>query len=89
MNTVFTTKTVKARKQHDCMASKRIRESGFDQELDGEELAEYTKAKERGFKIQVGEENIYQTGIYESDFYTYRAIPAISDICFKYDLFED
>ena len=52
-------------------------------DLTPEEVEAFTKAKENGFKILKGETFLYQTGVYDGDFYSHKAIPAIHDICLK------
>ena len=87
---VFKNKIVIARKQHDCCACEMI-SNGDDPEdwMEVDELIAWLKAKEKGFKINQGEQHVYQSGVYSGDFYTYRAIPEIHDICVKYDMFGD
>ena len=51
--------------------------------LTSEEVGEFTKAKENGFKILKGETYFYQAGVYDGNFYSAKAIPAIHDICYK------
>ena len=47
------------------------------------------RAKRNGFKIKAGERYIKTAGKWGGEFCTFRAIPALNDICKKYDVYED
>ena len=89
-NAVFKNKIVTARKEHDCSACEMISNGDNPEDwMEVDELIVYLKVKEKGFKINPGDRYIFQTGVYDGELYTYRAIPEIHDICVKYDIFGD
>lgn len=80
----------KARKDHHCMASELIN--------DGSNLRGYRftfsewraiiKARDNGWKIKKGETYINQKNVEDGYLYSFKAIPAIHDICIKYDYYD-
>lgn len=82
----------KARKEYRCMAYTHVlnawNQSDIDQ-LPEEERAAWELAKSKDFKILKGETYVHQCGVYDGSFYVFRGIPAIVDICHKYDLFPE
>lgn len=88
----YPSKIQTARKDYHCMACENINEAwnGADiLALPVDELIEYQKAKANGFMIKAGEKYLFQSGVYDGQFYTYRAIPEMNDLCHKYDLFPE
>lgn len=79
-----------ARKEHSCQASHWIRE-GYGNRPDFLTFSEYRdwiKARNNNFKVQPGEKYIRQTNKYEGTIYTWKAIPAIHQICCNHDLYQ-
>ena len=80
-----------ARKDHNCNACEYIlnddisRRGGYTIK----EMREIIKAKRKGYKILKGEKYLKQVGIMDGDFYVYKAIPEIHDICIEHDLFRE
>ncbi len=80
----------KASKDYQCIACLHLRDAWNDadiNQLPKDELDAYNLAKEHGFKILKGETYVCQSGFYDGNSYTFRGIPAINDICHKYDLY--
>ena len=78
----------KARKNYDCMASEFILNNGVDgMGFTRPELRSISKARKNGYKILKGEIYMRQNNKFDGELYTFKAIPAIAEICFKYDLF--
>lgn len=87
--TVLKESTPTARVDHDCMASDFI----LNQGIDGfgytfSEFRAIAKAKKSNFKILKGDKYMKQTNKQHGDIYTFKAIPAMHDICVKYDLYD-
>lgn len=81
-----------ARKAHNCMAWEYLDGFGFGDfghELTYAEKRAIVRAKLNGGKIQPGEQYIRQFMNWDGEIGTYRAIPAIHDICIKYDVFDE
>lgn len=79
-----------ARKEHKCGACEWLNNSGYanEEDLTNEEWEAYKLAEENNFKIKKGEKYIRQNNKFDGEIYTFKAIPAIHEICFKYDLYE-
>ena len=79
-----------ARKEHSCDACRWIMEQqGNRPQLENfTQYREWIKAKENNFKIKEGEKYIRQTNKYEGHVYTWKAIPAIHQICCDNDYYE-
>ena len=71
--------------------SEYIRELVYEYTFTFTELRKIVKARRNGWKIKKGEKYIRQNNVDETsgDFYTYKAIPAIHDICIKNDVYID
>jgi hypothetical protein len=52
------------------------------------EMREVVKAKRNGYRIRKGQQYVKQTGIYEGELVTFKAIPALHDICLRHDLYD-
>lgn len=84
--------TPRASKDYRCNACEHLSMAWNDADilsLPQDEQDAYNLAKEHGFKILKGETYINQTGVYDGSFYVFRGIPAIVDICHKYELFSE
>jgi hypothetical protein len=80
-----------ARKDYRCNACDAVRDmiSGRGNPFTFKEWRAIVKAKQNGWRIKKGEKYLRQFNADGGDTWTYRGIPAISDICTKYKLFED
>ena len=87
---VLSETTPVARKEHDCLACDWAMASGYNtpEDLTGDEWNCWLAAKENGFKIKKGQKYVRQNNKSYGDMYTFTAIPAIHNICLKYDLYE-
>ena len=89
MDTLLTNKKPKARKVYHCMAWDWLEQAWpLGEHLTFSEMREVVKAKRNKYRIKKGEQYLYQTGIQDGDLVTFRAIPAIHDICIKYDFYD-
>lgn len=77
-----------ARKAHRCDASAWLSNVGYEG-LTFSELRAVVKARANRWKIQKGETYIRQTLESDGDLYTFKAIPAIHEICIKYDYYRE
>ena len=91
MTTVLSDRTPKARKDYACEAAHWLTESGiiYEGQLTFSELRAVVIAKRKKWKILKGEIYCYQANIWDGDFCTFRAIPAIHEICLKHDLYHE
>ena len=78
----------KARKQYQCDACSIFNERGELKDLTIDEKDDYLKAQSNGFMILPGETYIKQF-IKDDEVFTFRAIPAIFDICVEHGLFDE
>jgi hypothetical protein len=76
-----------ARKDYECMASVLIRDAGTYEYMTFKEKRECVKARQYSWHIRKGEQYIRQFNTDGSDAWTFTAIPAMHDICVKYDLY--
>tara|TARA_R110002012_G_scaffold25023_1_gene82993 strand:+ start:12 stop:290 length:279 start_codon:yes stop_codon:yes gene_type:complete len=79
-----------ARKEHECHASRWIREQDGNRPQ-FENFTQYRNwviASRNNFKIQPGQKYIRQTNKYEGVIYTWKAIPEIHQICCDLNLYE-
>lgn len=78
-----------ARKDYHCDACHFMLETLCDiiGDMKFSEKREVVKAKRNNWKIKKGDLYVRQFNKGGGDTWTYLAIPAISEICFKYDLF--
>ena len=85
----------KTKKVHECNASIWLRESALSEIRCGNlpltisERRSVIKAKQNNWKIPEGSSCIYETGIYNGEFFAFYCIPEIDDICQKYDIYEE
>lgn len=78
-----------ARKSHNCMASEYILNggiNGFGYTIS--ELRSIVKAQRNSFQIIKGQKYINQFNKCYGEVYSFKAIPAMHDLCVKYDLYE-
>lgn len=92
MTTVIRKSKHVARKKYTCNACEWIDAllpyGLTDYEMTCSELREIVRARRNGWQIVPGQLYIKEVGIYEGDFYVWRAIPAIDAICRKYNIYE-
>ncbi len=85
-------KVKRAQKEYDCIAClwvDALPRSELNEMLSFTEKRHWLTAVKNRFKILKGDPYVKQNQITdEGNFWVYRAIPAINDICYKYDLFE-
>lgn len=79
-----------ARKEHECHACRWIIErDGRRPDLGSfSNYRKWIEARDNGFKILPGQKYIRQTNKYEGVIYTWKAIPAIHQICCDLNLYE-
>jgi hypothetical protein len=53
------------------------------------EMRKVVKAKRNSYKIKKGDRYFKQTGLYDGEFYTFRAIPDLNEICMKHDIYDE
>lgn len=78
-----------ARKEHECSACVFLLNYGFPDRLPISEFRHIVRAKRNGYKIVKGQKYIQQVNIQDGDFFIYKAIPEIHDICIKYGYYDD
>lgn len=80
----------KANRDHDCESCTWLLNSCIllEGELTFSEYRDVVKAKRNKWKIKKGEIYNKQVNVYEGEIYTFKSIPAIVNICHKYDLFQ-
>lgn len=89
VNVIHTRNIKKARKDHACMASVWLRECLGDlSSLTFGELRVIAKARKNGWKIKAGEPYIRQNNIQDGEYYVFKAIPEIHQICLKHKVYE-
>jgi len=80
----------KARKQHDCNASLFITEGGKPDYFDCiQDYRDYINARNKRFKIEVGDIYIRQSMVCDGDFHCAKSIPEMHLLCIKYELYGD
>lgn len=90
MATILRESYYTARKKYCCDACRYIFQFGTFSELqltDNEKIS-VEKAKNNNWRIMPGEKYFYQVLICDG-FQTFKAIPEIINICFKYKLFQE
>jgi len=89
MERVLSESKPKARKNYRCDACDWLFNTDFQEA--GLSFAEYrsiVKAKRNGYEIVKGQTYIKQSGVYEGELCTFRAIPEIHDICLEYGFYD-
>lgn len=92
MSTLLSESKPRARKDHDCSACEFLTVDDWwrsGKEFSFSELRSIVKAKENNWKIKKGEKYIRQALVQDGDFFQFKAIPEIDNICHKYNLYED
>lgn len=86
----LSSRTVKAaRKDYDCDACNFIRDAlGNGCRFTFSEMRAIVKAKHNNWKILKGESYINSAMLNDGDFYVFRSIPEIEQICQTYDLYD-
>jgi len=82
----------KARKVYHCQASDWILYGDFWETLrccNWDEKRDIVRAKRNNYRIQPGQQYLRQAIVFEGRMETFRAIPAMHDICIKYDLYQE
>ena len=87
--TILSEYSHRAAKDHFCSACEWIRELLYNYEFTFAERRIIIKARKNGWMIKKGEEYIIQNSVSNGEFYAFKAIPAIHDICLKYDIYEE
>lgn len=78
-----------ARKEHECSACAWLLNEGFPERIPISEYRHIVRAKRNGYKIIKGQKYIQQINIQDGEFYIYKAIPEIHEICLKYGYYDD
>lgn len=85
---VLSESTPVARKKHTCMASEFIHNLGLGYiDFSFAELRQIVKARRQGYKIQPGQKYVRQSNKFDGELYTFKAIPAMHEICLAHDLY--
>jgi len=82
----------KARKSYNCMASEWITNGDLSETFrccNWDEKRDIIRARRNKWRIQPGQKYLRQAIIFEGRMDTFRAIPAMHDICIKYDLYQE
>ncbi len=86
---VLSESTPTAKKEHECMASEFILADGISGNgYSFAELRTIAKAKRNGYKVVKGQKYIRQNNVFDGEFYTFKAIPEMHEICLKHDRYE-
>lgn len=86
---VLSNSTHTAAKNHHCSACEWIRESLNDYDFTFTERRTIVKARRNGWMIKTGEKYFVQNNVQDGEFYVFKAIPAIHEICLEHDIYED
>lgn len=78
-----------ARKDYKCEACLFIRDGGYFDDMTFGEKRLVVKARQNKWMIKKGERYIRQFNTDGSDTWTFRAIPAMHDICVKYHFYHE
>ena len=89
MDTLLTDARPKARKDHRCDAWHWIEMGAPFDWLTFAEKREIIKAKRNGYVIKKGDVYVRQSGLYEGEIITFKAIPGLHQICLDYGLYEN
>lgn len=88
MSTLLTEHLRTARKEHECMACLWLEYLDDLYDLTFAEKRAIVLAKQNNWRIKPGQQYLDQRIANEDGVYTFKAIPAIDQICQKYDLYE-
>lgn len=92
MTKLLSEKRPKARKNHGCDACEHLLQDDWWRNGGGlsfSELRAIANAKNNGWKIKKGKTYISQRLIIDGDFYQFKAIPIIHEICNKHDVYQE
>ena len=79
-----------ARKEYKCDAAEwYLKNSGGKEDFEPEDWAKIQSAAAEHFKIQQGQQYVYQAGICEGEFCTFKAKIDMHEICLKYDMYAE
>jgi len=78
-----------ARKEYRCDAADCIHRVICFEDLEGDEIPVYQKAKAEGFKILKGTKYLKTSGFWEGEPSVFRARPDLDEICLKYSLYDE
>ena len=79
----------KARKERVCMACEFAFGAIGYETFSFSELRILVKARKANYRIQKGQVYVRQNNIYDGEFYTFKAIPEVHQICIDHDLYEE
>ena len=78
-----------AKKDHYCMASEWLTNSGMEpRDMTLSEAKSWVRARQNRYKIIKGQKYVNQSMKDGGEFYTFKAIPEIHKICLRYDLYD-
>ena len=78
-----------ARKEHVCMACEFAFEAIGYETFTFSELRTLVKARKANYRIQKGQVYVRQNNIYDGEFYTFKAIPEVHQLCIDHNLYEE
>ena len=78
-----------ADKDHHCSACDWLCQVLHDFKFTFAERRDIVKARKDGWMIKKGKKYIVQNNVACGEFYVFKAIPEIHDICLDYDLYEE
>lgn len=78
-----------ARKDHRCDACDCLLNYRDIEDFDGKDREAIELAKSHGWKILKGERYVRHVGVWHGDFSCFKSIPAIHDICSRYEIFDE
>jgi hypothetical protein len=78
-----------ATKDYRCWACDWISNLLHEYEFTFAERRAIVKARKNGWRIKKGEKYIVQNNVQNGEFYSFKAIPAIHEICLKHDIYEE
>lgn len=78
----------KARKKYRCNAGEWVQDVVYDLDFTYAELRAIVKARRNNWCIMPGEEYIRQIQVENGKLFTWRAIPAMHEICCKYEIYD-
>lgn len=90
MRDFFDMSTQVARKNYSCDACQALLDSGYRMiDFTFSERKDIVRAQRKSWTIKKGQKYIRQVSVDNGEFSTYKAIPEIDKICFKYKLFSE
>jgi len=89
MSTVIRESTHKAKKSYNCMASEWIMGSEVFSDCTFTEKKQIIIASRNKWIINKGDIYYQQVNVWQGDFGVFKAIPAMNDICIKYNIYQE